>query len=190
MTQDTPKARLRSKRTQFAVLLLLISGCCLGVAAAQETTSQNAAPMSQSEQIAFARGVATRATGLSRRVSGMLDAARRESDVIRVNCLNDKLGQANASLKSVEARVAELEREVDADQRKHKVTLITVIDQRLRKLDDEANQCVGQDSYEQGPAKITVEINKKFIPFESNPGSPPTMLPAGVPVLPPASGDR
>ena len=134
-------------------------------------------PSSPAEQMTAADSIVTRGTGLSQRVTQMLDDARRDADVIRVTCLNDKLTQINANLRTAQSRYASLQRIVDAEQRKHELTVLSVLGQKLQVLDQEANQCVGQDLYETGPTKITTEIDTSLLPFETNPSSPQITTP-------------
>jgi hypothetical protein len=132
---------------------------------------------SPAEQTAAADAIVSRGTGLSQRVTQMLDDARRDADVIRVTCLNDKLTQINANLRTAQSRYTSLARTVDGEQRKHELTVLTVLGQKLQTLDQESNQCVGQDLYETGPTKITTEIDTSLLPFETNPSSPTITTP-------------
>ena len=134
-------------------------------------------PGSPAEQMTAADGIVTRGTTLSQRVTELLDDARRDADVIRVTCLNDKLTQINANLRTAQSRYASLQRTVDAEQRKHELTVLSVLGQKLQVLDQEANQCVGQDLYETGPTKITTEIDTSLLPFENNPTNPQITTP-------------
>jgi hypothetical protein len=134
-------------------------------------------PGSPAEQMSAADAIVTRGNGLSQRVTQMLDDARRDADVIRVTCLNDKLTQINANLRTAQSRYASLQRTVDAEQRKHELTVLSVLGQKLQVLDQEANQCVGQDLYETGPTKIITEIDTSLLPFETNPSSPQITTP-------------
>jgi hypothetical protein len=134
-------------------------------------------PGSPAEQMTAADAIVTRGTGLSQRVTQMLDDARREADVIRVTCLNDKLTQINANLRTAQSRYGSLQRTVDAEQRKHELTVLSVLGQKLQVLDQEANQCIGQDLYETGPTKITTEIDTSLLPFENNPSTPSITTP-------------
>jgi len=180
-----------------ATYALVIGGASLSIASAQTTgttgtsgtsgavgsrTTSNGldavgVPGSPAEQMTAADSIVTRGTGLSHRVTQMLDDARRDADVIRVTCLNDKLTQINANLRTAQSRYASLQRTVDAEQRKHELTVLSVLGQKLQVLDQEANQCVGQDLYETGPTKITTEIDTSLLPFETNPTTPQITTP-------------
>ena len=146
-------------------------------------TRANQVQLSQAEQLGSADAIVNRGTTLSQRVVQMLDDARREADVIRVTCLNDKLTQINANLRTAQARYATLQRTVDADQRNHELTVLTVLGQKLQILDQEANQCIGQDLYETGPTKIITEIDTTVLPFEADPTNPQIQTPTAPSML-------
>ena len=113
-----------------------------------EVDVRRRANLGPQEQLQEARAIQQRGTDLSRRVSAMLDEARQERDIIRVTCVNDKLTQVNANLRTVEQRIDNLEDAVEADdssRRNHEFTVITVLGQKFVVLDREAAQCIGQD---------------------------------------------
>jgi hypothetical protein len=140
---------------------------------------------SPAEQAASAETVVTRGSNLSQRVAQLLDEARGEADMIRITCLNDKLTQINANLRTAQSRLVSFQKAVDRDEKGHELTVLTVLGQKLQVLDQESSQCVGQDLFETGPTKIQVEINTSLLPFEAEPGTPPTLLPPAVLGVPP-----
>jgi hypothetical protein len=121
----------------------------------------------------------------------MLDEARQERDIIRVTCINDKLTQVNANLRTVELRVTNLQDAIaaqDASRRNHEFTVIAVLGQKFVVLDREAAQCIGQDIFETGSTRVITEIDP------NNPDDDPTVLPTPVVpeipfIPPPASAD-
>jgi len=151
--------------------------------AAGGAVGATALPTAPAVQLSAAQGIVTEATNLAQRVTQMLDDARREADVIRVTCLNEKLTQINASLRTAQGRLTTLQRTVDVEQRKHELTVLTVIGQKLQLLDQESNQCVGQDMYETGPTKITTEIDTALLPFEDDPTTPQIQTPTAPSTL-------
>jgi hypothetical protein len=151
-----------------------------------EVDVRRRADLSPQEQITESERIETRGTQLSRRVQTMLDEARRERDIIRVTCLNDKLTQINANLRTLTERMTSLREAVDgqdADRRNHEFTVVTVLGQKFDVLEREANQCLGQDIFETGATRITTTIDPG-VPFED-----PTIVPAPpdlpVPFIPP-----
>jgi hypothetical protein len=115
----------------------------------------------------------------------MLEEARKESDIIKITCLDDKLTQINVNLRTAESRLDALRKAVDPDRRIHEYTVLTVLGQKLQVLDQEAHQCVGQAMYETGATKVTTVIDTGTMPFEENPSSLPVILPSGVVTMPP-----
>ncbi|MET0390326.1 MAG: hypothetical protein ABW321_30420 [Polyangiales bacterium] len=154
-----------------------------GSVRAANTQAAGRASLSPSDQVAAAESMVNRGSVLSQRVNQMLDEARREADVIRVTCLNDKLTQINANLRTAQSRLTSFQRTVDSEQRTHELTVLTVLGQKLQVLDQEANQCVGQDLYETGPTKVVTEIDTSVLPFESDPTNPQLPAPTAPSVV-------
>lgn len=147
-----------------------------------ETDARRRAVLGPEEQRTEATKIQQRGTDLSRRVSAMLDEARQESDIIRVTCVNDKLTQVNANLRTLEQRVEAFDDAIEAmdnSRRNHEFTVIIVLGQKFVVLDREASQCIGQDIFNTGATTVRTEIE---------PGTPtddPTLIiPAGTPVVP------
>lgn len=150
------------------------TGTTGSVAAARQSQVQ----LSAAEQAAAADAIVAKGNALSTRVGQMLDDARREADMIRVTCLNDKLTQINANLRTAQTRLTSLTRTGDADQRNHELTVLTVLGQKLQTLDQESNQCVGQDLYDTGPTKVVTEIDTSRLPAtETDPTNPQILTP-------------
>ena len=169
--------------TSMAVVL---SGA--GLAQAQQTTPPPAVTtkraVNSAEQAAQARSVLQRAQVLAQRISQMLEEARRESDIIRVTCLNDKLTQVNANMRTAQTRLTAYENAQDPEQKNHEATVLSVLGQKFQVLDQEANRCVGQDLYETGSTKVQTEIDTAMQPFEDEVASPAPAPPPAVPDVP------
>ena len=146
---------------------------------------------SPAEMLKSGTQVVRRGESTGRSVRRMLEVARKAADIIRVTCLNDKLTQINANLKTAQSRLTALQAAVDPDRRAHEYTVLSVLGQKLQVLDREAQQCVGQGMYDTGETKVITEIDPDMLPFEENPSSPPVLLPPSLSnVLPPATGFR
>ncbi len=195
-----------SVRTLSATIFaLIVFGGGLGFAVAQnedEGTMEDApeggemdvrqrADLTPEEQLEQARVIYARGEDLSRRVQSMLDEARQERDIIRVTCINDKLTQVNANLRTAEQRISQLEDAIaaeDSGRRNHEFTVIIVLGQKFVVLDREAVQCIGNEIYETGATRVITEIDPGA-PVE-NPSAIPPMHPR-IPILPaPGTPDR
>lgn len=191
---------LDGRRALIALFVALALGATgFGLAIAQDAGSselgddatvgelpvRQRAQLSAQEQAAEAQATEERGTNISRRVMAMLDEARRARDIIRVTCLNDKLTQINAHLRTLQNRRENLQEAVDTgdeSRRNHEFTVITVLGQHFRTLEQEANACIGQDIFETGTTRVVVDIDPAT-PNESlviqDPGAPE------VPFIPP-----
>lgn len=197
-----------SLRVRFGTLTLVaVLAAAAGLAAAQDSTDDSSTSddsstdgastevvrrtdLTPQEEIAEAQRLLANGQSLSMRVQGMLDQARRESDVLRVTCLDDKLTQINAHVRTLGDRVGSLEDAVglnDSDRTNHEYTVITVLGQNLTQLDRAASECVGQDMYETGTTRVVTTIEPGTPTVNAATLSP--MGTEGVPFIPaPMSG--
>lgn len=142
------------------------------------------ANLTPEQQRQEAQEIVEKGNNVSRQVASMLDEARQERDIIRVTCLNDKLTQINANLRTATTRAEALDDAVeaqDAPRRNHEFTVLTVIAQKLQTLEREAQQCIGEDIFETGATTVETEID------DDTPVDPDELpdQPVPVPVLPP-----
>jgi hypothetical protein len=177
-------------------LVLVLTSVALAQAPAPATTQPGAStsgaaetapkkPASPAQLISEGETILRRGTVVSSAVREMLDDARKDADIIRITCLDDKLTQINANLRSIETRLDALRKAVDPDRQLHEHTVLTVLAQKVQVLEQEAHQCVGQAMYETGATKVLTEIDTNMLPFEETPSTPPVVLPPTLPTLPP-----
>lgn len=79
----------------------------------------------------------------ARHIQHLQQVARQEKDVIKLNCVNDKLVQAKPEMNIVDAKAAELDSAGDAER----MAVFEVIAQAadsLRRLREESDQCIGE----------------------------------------------
>lgn len=192
---------MRVGRSALVALLIMIAVGGIGYVAAQdeggddgdagdgatgEIAARRRADLTPAEQLAESQRTTERGEQLSRRVASMLDEARRENDVIRVTCLDDKLTQINAHRRTLGARTESLQEASqvgDEGRRNHEFTVISVLAQNLTELERAANECIGQDIFETGTTRVTTTIDP------NTPDEDPTVLPEvpgpDVPIIPP-----
>ncbi len=84
-----------------------------------------------------------------RHVQHLQIVARREKDVIKLNCVNDKLVQLKPQLNMWDRTQAELAAVTDDTTRKAILTELGNSAQRVRQLRQEADQCIGEPVAEQ-----------------------------------------
>ena len=114
-------------------------------------------------------------------VRKMLEEARKQRDVVKTLCLNDKLSQIDVAIRSGRDRRIQLQAAVgrsDGELANHEFTILTVLRQRSEQLVAEANQCIGEEAAFVGDTRTKVTID---------PSIPPDETPYPVP-YPPVSG--
>jgi hypothetical protein len=107
-----------------------------------------------------------------KRLVQLQDIARREKDVIKLNCVNDKILQlktlqniadlANNNMQEAIARG-------DEDERYHEFGRVTIAYQQAQALSGEAANCIGEELAFLGPTQVTA--------FEPNEPENPTLVP-------------
>jgi len=118
--------------------------------------------------------------------SQALQSAKRDKDIIRATCLDDKLSQCNANLQNIKRREAALNEAIaegDTGRSNHEFTVIGVLSQKFKMLGQAANQCVGQDLFDTGDTEVKEEVDL-FAPDED----PAVITPVPdwpVPYIPP-----
>jgi hypothetical protein len=116
------------------------------------------------------------------RMDIQLKDAREQKDIIKINCLMDKLVQARASAGTAEKSYTTLQESIargDQGSSLHEFTRITIVNQNVQVLASEADACVGEELSYIGATRVDVEIPPGEDP---NPGTP---TPPDMPERPP-----
>ena len=181
----TTKSRL-SKGTWLAACVALE----LAVPAyAQESPAVNASgglKIESAEQVPDKRKL-TEATQVLARLQGILkdvlkslEEARAEKDVLKLNCVNEKLTQIKGLLRVVEQSDIALQEAVakgDEESAQHEYAKIAIARQRAEQLRADAEQCIGQLAYVDERTVVTVEVPEDLPDAVTN---PPTFTPVAV----------
>jgi hypothetical protein len=106
-------------------------------------------------------------------IQAQSEQAKRDKDVIRLNCLLDKLTQVkvngNIMDQALQGLQDALSRRDDSAQL-HEYTRVTIINQKAQVLRSEADACVGAESSFVGKTKVMVEAPQGI---SDNPDQPP-----------------
>jgi hypothetical protein len=141
---------------------------------------QRKTSLTPQEQLAESAKHLSRMEGAASGVRRMLEEARRQRDVVKTLCLNDKLSQIDVAIRSARDRRAQLQSAVtrnDAELSNHEFTILTVLRQRSEQLVAEANQCIGEESAFVGDTKTSVMIDPQIPPDETPyPPTDPTLV--------------
>ena len=118
--------------------------------------------LSPAEQLQQSEGFLNRMDTSRGTVRRMLEEARKQRDVVKTLCLNDKLNQIDVAVRSARERRQALELAVkrnDTDLSNHEFTILTVLRQRVDQLNSEANLCVGQEGVFIEGSTVTATID-------------------------------
>jgi hypothetical protein len=184
-----------------ALLSALMVACTgIGLAVAQESGEStvdvvrvepigersSGQPISLTDQREAAEAAVEAAAASCDAQSEALQRAKREGDIIRATCLEDKLNQCNANLQNVRRRQTALNNAIasgDTAAANHESKVISVLSQKFKMLTQAANECVGQDLFDTGETQTRSEVDL-FAPDE-NPAVIEPIPDWPIPYIPP-----
>ena len=112
-------------------------------------------------------------------VLSKLEEARSGKDVVKLNCVNEKLTNIKGLLRISEQADISLQEAVarrEEQTAQHEFAKVTIARQKVEQLKAEAEQCVGMLAFETGPTEVTVEVPTDL------PQADPTLAPPPSPV--------
>lgn len=134
--------------------------------------------LTSQEQLSQADSYINKMRAILARMDKLAEMARKDRDIIKLNCVNDKLiqvkgnlnlgEQARESLKVAAARN-------DDGTRNHEFAKLTIIYQKVTVLGQEAEACIGEEISYVGKTRVEIEVDKD-IPQED-----PTVIPPPPP---------
>lgn len=172
-----------------AVPLLFLAGAALaapgdqGAAPDTSLASAKRANLSPQEVLAQSRDFQSRMQNDLRAVSKLQDEAQKRKDVIKLNCVNDKLTQIRGHIAVADRSITSLEQYVqqnDVGGRQHEFIRMTILYQKVEGLKREAYTCVGEDIPVLGVDQLLVEVDPNL---QGDPAEhpPPRPVPPGRP---------
>jgi hypothetical protein len=94
-------------------------------------------------------------------IQAQVEQAKSDKDVIRLNCLLDKLTQVKANGNIMDQTLQTLQEAVarqDTNTQLHEYTRVTIVHQKVQVLRTEADACVGSETNYVGPTKVVVTV--------------------------------
>lgn len=116
-----------------------------------------------------------------------LEQARESKDVVKLNCVNEKLTQIKGLIRIAEQADIGLQEAIakrEASSAQHEFTKVDIANDKVRQLRAEAEECIGLSVFEVGQTEVKVEVPQGL------PALDPTVPIAITPVIvrpPPAS---
>ena len=90
----------------------------------------------------------------------MLEQARKQKDIIRLNCVVDKVMQVKANMNIADQALQKLQEAVtrrDDGAALHEYTRITIVNQKVQVLQNEGQTCIGAELNYIGATRVEVE---------------------------------
>jgi hypothetical protein len=155
---------------KFRVLALagigLLIAIGLGVAAEGDADSglefTKMSSLSAAEQLTQGRAFLDGMKDSLARVSKLADEARKDKDVIRLNCINEKLVAVRGLLSIAETSFTALEDAVekdDTEERNHEFTKISIASTKVNELKTEAELCAGEVTIYSGDTVVDTTVD-------------------------------
>jgi hypothetical protein len=128
--------------------------------------------------------------GITFQIQSQSEQAKRDKDVIRLNCLLDKLTQVRVNSSILDQALQALQEAVsrrDEGAQLHEYTRVTIINQKAQVLRTEADACVGAETNYIGATKVLVETPQGISddPDQPPPATPPVTVIDRPPVASP-----
>jgi len=121
------------------------------------------------------------------RISKLSNDASRKKDMVKINCLADKLSKVRGHIALASPALAALQTandRGDAGARQHELTRITILSQKVAVLNTEAENCIGDDASYVGKTTVDVDVDPS-IPEEDPTKGPLDTVPTNF--RPPAA---
>jgi len=135
--------------------------------------------------VAQAKDYRNRLEQLVGQVQSMVEQARQSKDVIRLNCLLDRLAQIKASVNIADTSLQNLQEagaRNDEGASLHEYTRITIVHQKAQVLMGEAQACAGEDLSYVGATRVDVDVSDVPPGNFTTPPLVPTIQPPPAPV--------
>jgi len=142
-----------------------------------DPSAQQRPTISGPQMMAQGREYRAQIEAIRLQIQGQVQQARSDKDVIRLNCLLDKLTQVNVNGNIMDQTLQALQETIsrqDSTAQLHEYARVTIINQKAQVLRTEADACVGAETNYVGPTKVVVE---KPPGLQEDPDQPPPPAP-------------
>jgi len=111
-----------------------------------------------------------------KRMQVLQETAKRQKDIIKLNCVTDKLVQVKVNMNIAEQSTTSLQENIaraDEGGRTHEFTRLTIVNQKVLVLGAEAENCIGEDLSFVGATRVDVEVDPSIPQTDpTQPGGP------------------
>jgi hypothetical protein len=176
---------LSLRRTSLATVFTALFGATVAFAAVGDLGDvgidfRKSITLSAQETLAQSKDYYKKMQETQRRVLQLQAKAKKDKDMVKLNCVNDKLTQLNGHMVVTNQSMTTLTLDLaknDDTARQHEFTRLTILYQKVVTLGTEAEQCIGEDVSYVGATRVDVEIDPSIPPED------PTQPELPVPVV-------
>jgi hypothetical protein len=171
----------------LALVLAAPAAWAAGEAKKSDVDFEQAAKLSDSQKLSLATDYLSEMRDNLTTALNLLKEAREEKDVIKINCVNEKLTSIKGLLRISEQADVALQEAVaknEKDTATHEFHKVSISHQKIKALEAEAEQCVGELAFAVGKTTVEVEVDPDSVP-EADPSE--TDLPDTPVIRPPAA---
>jgi hypothetical protein len=115
---------------------------------------------------------------VQKRVLLLQSKAKKDKDVVKLNCISDKLTQVRGHQLVTDQSMTSLNSAItrsDETARLHEFTRLSILYQKVVTLGTEAEQCIGEDVSYVGATRVDVEIDPSIPPTDPTQPDLPTI---------------
>jgi hypothetical protein len=127
-----------------------------------EVKFKKASQLTAGEQLNQSKIYVGKMRSVLARASKLAKKARTDKDLIKLNCVNDKVVRIKGNLRLAEQLQNNLKTAAarnDAGARSHEFSKLTITYQKVTVLGQEAEACIGEEISYVGKAKVTVQVD-------------------------------
>jgi hypothetical protein len=164
---------MRPRRAPIAAIALALIGASAAFAAVDESDInidfRKSITLSPQETQAQAKDYYKKMQETQRRVMQLQTKAKKDKDMVKLNCVNDKLTQLRGHMVVTDQSMSTLVIDIakgDDTARQHEFTRISILYQKVVTLGTEAEQCIGEDVSYVGATRVDVEIDPSIPPTD------------------------
>jgi len=151
-----------------------------------EVKFKKTSQLTPQEQMAQADQYFSKMKVILNRVKKLARRARADKDLIKLNCVNEKLIRIKGNLRVAEGQRQSLKSAIsrrDDGARNHEFAKLTIVYQKVTVLGQEAEACIGEEIAYVGKAKVTVDVDPDVVKAGDPTVEPPPALPLVRPPL-------
>lgn len=167
-------------RHALAISALLFAGLAGAQGSAPSGEANDASKVSDPEKVKQSGDAVTKMRAHLKDVLGKLEEARNSKDVVKLNCVNEKLTQIKGLLRISEQSDIQLQEAVarkEAGVAEHEFTKVNIARSKVDQLRVEAEDCIGQLAF-RTDENLSVEVEvPDYLPSDD-----PTAIQLPIPV--------